>query len=61
MYFEKYSDDFGGNSQCEFKFTSFPYQNRCYKNLESIHQVDKQTLHHQSINQMAIREGGKSH
>ena len=34
--------------------------NRCNKNLVSIHQVNKQTLNHQSITQMVIREGGKS-
>ena len=43
------------------KTTSFQCQNRCNKNLESIHQVNEQTLHHQSINQMEIRYGGKSH
>ena len=32
----------------------FPTSNRCNKNLASIHQVNKQTLHHQSINQMVI-------
>ena len=31
------------------------YSNRSNKNVESIHQVNKQTLHHQSINQMVIR------
>ena len=35
--------------------------NRCNKNLISIHQVNKQTLHHQAITQMLIRKGGKSH
>ena len=39
----------------------FPMSNRCNKNLESIHEVNKQTLHYQTINQMVIREGGKSH
>ena len=29
----------------------FPMSNRCNKNLVSIHQVNKQTLHHQSITQ----------
>ena len=35
--------------------------NRCNKYLVSIHQVSNQTLHHQSITQMVIRWGGKSH
>ena len=37
----------------------FPLSNRCNKNLVSIRQVNKQTLHHLSITQMVIREGGK--
>ena len=35
--------------------------NRCNKNLVSIHQANKQTLHHQSTTQLGIRYGGKSH
>ena len=31
------------------------HANCCKKNLESIHQVNKQTLRHQSITQMIIR------
>ena len=37
----------------------FPMTNWCNKNLESIHQEDKQTLQHQSNTQMVIRQGGK--
>ena len=33
----------------------FPISNRCNKILVSIHQVNKQTLYHQSITQMVIR------
>ena len=32
----------------------------CDENLVSIHQGSIQTLHHQSITQMVIRQGGKS-
>ena len=47
--------EYKGDCRCGFKSTGFQCQNRCNKNLESIHQVNKQTLHHQSINQMVIR------
>ena len=39
----------------------FPMSNLCNKNLESIYQVNKETLYHQSINQMVIQYGGKSY
>ena len=39
----------------------FPMSNYCNKNLESNRQVNEHTLHHQSINQMVIRESVKSH
>ena len=39
----------------------FPMSNRCNKSLESIHQVNKQTLHHKSSNQMVVWKRGKSH
>ena len=39
----------------------FQMSSRCNKNLVSIHQVNKQALHHQSITQMVIRSGGKSY
>ena len=39
----------------------FPMLNRSNKNLVSIHQVNKCTWHQQSITQMVIRQGGKSH
>ena len=39
----------------------FPMSNHCNENLVSIHEVSKQTLHHQSITQMVIRQGDKSH
>ena len=43
------------------KFTGFPCQIAVTKNLESNHQINKQTLHHQSMSQMGIQLGGKSH
>ena len=33
------------------KIHRFPVSNRCNKNLESIHSVNKQSLHYQSISQ----------
>ena len=37
----------------------FSMSNRCSKSLESIHKVNKQTFHHQSINQ-SINQNGNS-
>ena len=39
----------------------FTVSDCCNEHLESNHQTNEQTLHHQTINKMVIQSGGKHH